>query len=332
MTSPHNGSRAKMVNLRRPLVFFAIAVVLSLAGLALPSPHDTSANVGGDDQTTWQAPTSPKPECTAVRDSLRPSGQLPEPGAMPSGSTMANIQARGRLIAGVDQGKYLLGYRNAQTGQLEGADIDIVRKIAQAIFGDPSKVQFVVRDVADRALLVEQGQVDVVVNTFSATCERQRSVEFSSAYYTATQRLLVPTSSGIKEVEQLENKKVCTSTGSTTEVALRKLPVELDVVTLPGIPDCVVALQQGKVDAVSSDDGILAGMAAQDPQTEVVGRSLATADYGVGMSPEQPDLVRFVNKLLERDRANGSLAATAQKWLSKELSPVPAIPPARYRD
>ncbi|MFF3389888.1 glutamate ABC transporter substrate-binding protein [Streptomyces sp. NPDC002669] len=332
MTSPHNGFRTPMVNVRRPLFLFSAAVVLSLAGIALPALHGTDANTSDSGRGAPRPPTSSQPECGTVKNSLRPGGALPEPGAMPSGSTMAKIHKRGRLIAGVDQGKYLLGYRDPQTGKLEGADIDIVRKIAQAIFGDADKVQFVVRDVADRALLIEQKKVDVVVNTFSATCLRQRTVEFSSAYYNATQRLLVPSRSKVKEVEQLAGKKLCTSKGSTTEVTLRKLPVRLNVVTLASIPDCVVALQQSKVDAVSSDDGILAGMAAQDPQTKVVGRPLANAYYGVGMSPEQPDLVRFVNKLLERDRANGSLAGSAQEWLGKELHPVPAIPDAAYRD
>jgi polar amino acid transport system substrate-binding protein len=245
---------------------------------------------------------------------------------------MAKIKARGRLIAGVDQGKYLLGYRDPQTGELEGSDIDIVHMIATAIFGDPNKVQFVVRDIADRVSLIEQGQVDVVVNSFTVTCARQKSVEFSTPYTTVQQRLLVPASAGVEQVEQLAGQKVCTSIGATNEAVLRKLPLHLQVVTLPGIPDCVVALQQGKVAAVSSDDGILAGMAAQDPQTKVVGRALAQTQYSVGMSPKQPDLVRFVNGMLERNRADGSLAASAQKWLGGQLHPVPAVPQAKYRD
>jgi polar amino acid transport system substrate-binding protein len=320
------------INVRRPVVILAVAAVLSLGSIALPSMHGNDSVAVTTDDAGAKAPSAKHRECGTIKDSLRPLGSLPSPGAMPPGSTMAKIQQRGRLIAGVDQGKYLLGYRNPQTGQLEGADIDIVRMIAAAILGDPDKVQYVVRDVADRALLIEQGQVDVVVNTFSATCDRQRTVEFSTGYYDATQRLLVPAKSGVDGIEQLAGKKVCTSIGSTTEVVLRKPQYKLDVVTLAGIPACMVALQQGRVDAVSSDDGILAGMAAQDPQTKVVGRPLANAYYGVGMQPRQPDLVRFVNRLLERGRANGSLAESAQKWLGAQLNPVPPIPSARYRD
>jgi polar amino acid transport system substrate-binding protein len=245
---------------------------------------------------------------------------------------MAAIAARGRLIAGVDQGKYLAGYRDPQTGELRGADIDLAHSIAAAILGDPNKVQFVVLDIADRVAAVERGEVDVVVDHFTVTCERQRSVEFSSAYMTASQRLLVPIGSGVREVEDLRGQRVCTSQGSTNERVLRELPLGLDVLTLRGIPDCVVELQRGRVAAVSSDDVILAGLAAQDPQTEVVGRSLASASYGVGMRPDAPDLVRFVNALLERSRADGSLAASNRRWLGGTLDPVPVPPPARYRD
>ena len=251
---------------------------------------------------------------------------------MPAGSTMAAIAARGRLIAGVDQGKYRIGFRNPSTGELEGSDIDIVRRIATAIFGDPSRVQFVVLNIADRQAAIQRGQVDVVVNSFAVTCARQRVVEFSSAYMGVSQRMLVPVGSGVREVEDLAGQRVCTSRGSTTEEVLRALPARLDVVTLPGIPDCVVELQRGRVAAVSSDDVLLAGLAAQDPQTEIVGRSLSDTSYAVGMNPAAPDLVRFVNAVLERGRADGSLAASDAFWFGDYVTPVPRPAPARYRD
>jgi polar amino acid transport system substrate-binding protein len=251
---------------------------------------------------------------------------------MPAGSTMAAIAARGRLIAGVDQGKYRIGYRNPVTGELAGSDIDIVHRIAAAIFGDPNRVQFVVLNIADRQAAIQRGQVDMVVNSFTVTCERQRVVEFSSAYLAVTQRMLVPVGSGVREVEDMAGRRVCTSRGSTTEVVLRALPITMDVITLPGIPDCVVELQHGRVAGVSSDDVLLAGLAAQDPQTEVVGRSLMDTEYAVGMSPAAPDLVRFVNAVLERGRADGSLAASDRSWFGGFVDPVPRPAPARYRD
>jgi polar amino acid transport system substrate-binding protein len=322
------------VNIGRPLGYLCVAGVLALGALLLPGGAAPDQLASGAVPGATSAPPSPtqSPACAGVRESLRPAGPLPAAGAMPPGSTMAAIAGRGRLIAGVDQGKFLAGYRDPQTGQLVGADIDIVHSIAKAVLGDPDKVQFVVLDIADRVRAVQRGEVDLVVDHFTVTCDRQRSVEFSSAYMTASQRLLVPVGSGVREVEDLTGQRVCTSLGSTTEGVLRALPLRLDVVARRGIPDCVVEMQRGRVSAVSSDDVILAGLAAQDPQTEVVGRALDHSSYGVGMRPDQPDLVRFVNALLERSRDDGSLAASYKRWLSGTLKPVPQPPPARYRD
>ena len=319
------------VNVARPLGYLCAAGALAVGALLLPA--GTAPAPASSPAVTVVPPVNtptPATPCADVRQSLRPDGPLPAPGAMPPGSTMAAIAERGRLIAGVDQGKYRAGYRDPQTGQLAGADIDIVHAIAKAILGDPDAVQFVVLDIADREKAVKDRKVDLVVDHFTVTCSRQRNVEFSSAYMTVTQRLLVPVGSGIREVEDLRGQPVCTSRTSTTEGVLRGLG--LNVVTRTGIPDCVVDLQRGRVAAVSSDDVILAGLAAQDPQTEVVGRALDHASYGVGMRPDQPDLVRFVNALLERSRQDGSLAASNQRWLGKVLDPVPQPPPARYRD
>lgn len=321
----------RSVTMARPVGYLCAAGALALGSLLLPgggpAPVPPAAAA-----STAAPPATGTAACTQTRESLRPEGALPAPGSMPAGSTMAAIAGRGRLIAGVDQGKYLAGYRDPQTGELVGADIDIVHAIAAAVLGDPDKVQFVVLDIADRVAAVERGEVDVVVDHFTVTCDRQRSVEFSSAYMTASQRLLVPVGSGVREVEDLRGQRVCTSRGSTTERVLRDLPLGLDVVALPGIPSCVVELQRGRVAAVSSDDVILAGLAAQDPQTEVVGRALDHSSYAVGMRPDAPDLVRFVNALLERARDDGSLEKSDRRWLGGTLDPVPVPPPARYRD
>jgi polar amino acid transport system substrate-binding protein len=322
-------SPRRPVDIRGPVLYLAVAAVVAVGSAVLPGSSGPAAAAPSATGPAAGSSTS-APACTTIQDSLRPQGALPAPGKMPEGSTMAAIQQRGRLIVGVDQSKYLVGYRNPLTGQLEGTDIDLVRQVAQAIFGDPTRVQFVVYDVADRAKAVEQKQVDMVVNSFSITCARQLTVEFSTVYQTAQQRLMVPIGSGIKEVEDLRGAKVCTSAGSTTERKLEDL--NLNVVTEAGIPDCVIDLQLGQVAAVSTDDIILAGLSAQDPQTEVVGRVLDTAGYGVGMSKDTPDLVRFVNAVLERGRQDGSIEGSYVHWLGGQLTPPPVPPPAKYRD
>ena len=328
---------ARGVNARRPAAYLVAGAVLALGGTLLSGPAAVGgpavpsppAQVGSGQAGSGPAPSAPA--CTEVRESLRPQGPQPAPGAMPPGSTMAVIADRGRLVAGVDQGKFHAGYRNPLTGDLEGADIDIVRRIATAIFGDPERVQYVVLNIADRAAALERDQVDVVVNSFTVTCARQRQVEFSAPYLPASQRLLVPVGSGIREVEDLAGQ---------TRLHLARLhhgarsaqPRSRRSRRSPGIPDCVLELQHGRVAAVSSDDVILAGLAAQDPGTEVVGRALDSSRYAVGMRLDETDLVRFVNGVLEGARDDGSLAASNQRWFAGLLDPVPLPAPPVYRD
>ncbi|SDJ22841.1 amino acid ABC transporter substrate-binding protein, PAAT family [Lentzea albidocapillata subsp. violacea] len=313
----------------------ALAAVLLLGACSAgpaPSevvPRSAAAPQPANASTVSAAPSSSAapPACDATA-SLRP-GPLPQAGQMPAGSTMATIAQRGRLIAGVDQNSYLMGFRNSFTGEIEGFDVDVARQIAKAIFGDEKKVQFRVVTAAERIPMLQSGAVDVVVRTMTITCERLRDVDFSQVYYQAGQRVLVRRNSGIAGVEGLADKRVCVASGSTSlgNVVNRAKTT----VSVPNWTDCLVMLQQGQTDAISTDDTILAGLAAQDPYTEVVGARFTDESYGVGVPKGQEDLVRFVNGVLERMRADGTWSAIYGRWLTP-LGPAPTPPVARYRD
>lgn len=325
------------VNVRRPTLYLLVAGVLALSTLLIPSGGGAVAGPQAEVPPPAGGPAAPSVPCDTVVDSLRPDGPLPAAGTAVS-PKLDEIRRNGRLVVGVDQSKYLVGFRDPQTGELQGTDIDIVNRIAEAIFGEPGRVRFVVYDVADRVKAVQSKEVDLVVNTLSITCARQQQIEFSSPYLVAQQRIMVARGSGISGVEGLGDKSICTSAGSTTERVLKELPVAtraedpMEVVTEANIADCVIRLQAGQVAAVSTDDIILAGLSAQDPQTEVVGGVLDTTDLGIGISKDHPDLVRFVNAVLEQGRADGSLEASYARWLGGQLNPPPVAPAARYRD
>ncbi|MEU4443730.1 transporter substrate-binding domain-containing protein [Actinosynnema sp. NPDC050801] len=260
--------------------------------------------------------------------SLRPTGAQPPPGQMPAGSTMARIQARGRLIAGVDQNTYLMGFRNPFSGELEGFDVDLAREVARAVFGDPGAIQFKVLTSEQRIPTLERGEVDIVVRTMTVTCERWQKVNFSTVYLQAGQRVLVPSNSEVTGIESLGGKRVCATKGSSSLVAVATAPSGPVPVSVPNWTDCLVMLQQGQVDAISTDDTILAGFAAQDPYTKVVGPQFTAEPYGMAFPKADEDFVRFVNALLERLRADGTWARLHERW----LGPAPAAPVAVYRD
>jgi len=275
------------------------------------------------------APSAASDESCNPTASLRPSPGI-TPGLMPAGSTMAKIAARGRLIVGVDQNTFLFGFRNPKTGLLEGFDIDIAREMARDILGDPAKIQFQALTSAQRIPALQSGQVDLVVRSMTITCKRLQEVAFSTVYFQANQRILARTNSGIREASDLGAKKACATTGSTsitTMMALRSPPTVYGVADWT---DCLVMLQQGQVDAVSTDDSILAGLQEQDPYLRVVGPSMSPEPYGIGVNRDTPDLVRFVNGVLDRLRADGTWQRIYTRWLSG-LGAAAAPPPASYR-
>lgn len=273
-----------------------------------------------------------EPDCTPqnLRNSLRPQGPLPAPGRMLAGSTMARIAARGYLIAGIAQDAFPLAFRDRDL-KVAGFDIDIVRDIAEAITGDREAVVFRPHPAAGRLEPVRSGDVDLVIAAVSVTCPRREKVEFSAVYYEASQRVLVNRGSGISGLDDLEGKRVCAARSTTSLETVLAGPPKPIPVGEPTPSDCLVLLQLGEVVAVSSDDTQLAGMVAQDLRTEIVGAPLSDEPYGVAIAKDSPDLVRFVNAVLESRTQDGRWQASYQRWLTA-LGPPPPPPTPQYRD
>jgi polar amino acid transport system substrate-binding protein len=279
------------------------------------------------------APTVASQECGDKLASLRPLNPMPKPGQMPDGSTMAKIAGRGKLIVGVDQNTYNVGFRDPFTGEIQGFDIDMARNIAQAIFGNPNAIQLRAVTSDQRIPALKNGDVDIVVRTMSITCDRLKDVNFSAVYYEAKQQVLVKKNSGVSGIDQLGGKRVCATNGSTSLSNIAQAASKPVGVKVSDWTDCLVMLQQGQVDAVSTDDVILAGMAAQDRYTEVVGQPLANEPYGMAIPLADTDFVRFVNGVLDQAKSNGTWAASYRKWLDDLIpGPPPAPPVPRYKD
>lgn len=272
----------------------------------------------------------PTSETCNATQSLRP-GVMPEPGSMPIRSTMASIIDHGRLIVGLDTGSNPFSFRDPITGDIRGFDVDIARAIAVAIFGQAGAIEYRVLSDSERTQALEDHTVDVVVKTMSITCDRLRDVAFSSPYYVASQRILSTRGSGIDGPDKLAGKQVCAARGATSIGRIQSLEPRARMVTTTTWSDCLVMLQQRQVDAVSTDDGILAGLAEQDPWVQVVGPGLGDEYYGVGIPKGQDDMVRFVNGVLTRLSTSGQWQQMYDRWLSV-LGPSPGPPIPVYRD
>ncbi|MFD4183576.1 glutamate ABC transporter substrate-binding protein [Rhodococcus sp. NPDC058514] len=283
--------------------------------------------------TVAPPPTGPpanEANCGDPTASLRPfPGVPPEP--PPPSASLAEIHGRGRLVVGLDTGSNLFSFRDPATGEIEGFDADIARELARDLVGDPNRVEFRILSSADRIPALMNSTVDVVVKTMTITCERREKVNFSTVYFQAQQRVLAVKGSGITGTADLAGRRVCAAEGTTSVGRIQQVQPDATVVTVQNWGDCLVVLQQGQVDAVSTDDSILAGLAAQDPYLEIVGEGLSVEPYGIGINKSDHDLVRVVNGSLERMRQDGTWTRIYDRWL-RVLGPSPGPPVPHYLD
>ena len=270
----------------------------------------------------------PVVNCGDARASYAPTGGLPSPGAMPAGSFMGQIQARGRIIAGVSADTLLFGYRNPLTGNLEGFDIDLIHQVSQAIFGDPNRVEYKVVTYAQRIPALLDGSVDIVADVMTVNCARWQQIAFSSQYFQAGQKVLVRRDSPATRIEDLDGTRMCAATGSTNIDNLKNYP-QITAVPVDDISDCMVLFQQGTVDSVTGDDTVLQGFKVQDPYTTIIGPPITDEPYGLGIARTHPEFVQFVNAILQRMRVDGTWKQMYARWL-QPTGPVPEPPPALY--
>jgi polar amino acid transport system substrate-binding protein len=270
-------------------------------------------------------PDEASQDCNATA-SLRPFATKPEADA-----AVADIRARGRLIVGLDIGSNLFSFRDPITGEITGFDVDIAGEIARDIFGAPSHVEYRILSSDERITALQHSEVDIVVKTMTITCDRRKQVNFSTVYLDANQRILASRDSQIAKVTDLSGKRVCVARGTTSLHRIRQIDPPPIIVSVVNWADCLVAMQQREIDAVSTDDSILAGLVEEDPYLHIVGPNMATQPYGIGINLDNTGLVRFVNGTLERIRRDGTWNTLYRKWLTV-LGPAPAPPVPRYVD
>ena len=298
------------------------------AMLGTPAPTLPPPSPAGMQEMPPQPPLPPD----ATADNCNPTASLrPFDNPADADAALATIRARGRLIVGLDIGSNLFSFRDPITGEIVGFDVDVAGEVARDIFGNPAQVEYRILSSADRITALEKAEVDVVVKTMSITCERRKQVNFSTVYLDVAQRILASRDSPITKPADLSGKRVCVAKGTTSLQRVREIAPPPIVVEVVNWADCLVTLQQRQVDAVSTDDSILAGLVSQDPYLHIVGPNMGTQPYGVGVKLDNTGLVRFINGTLERIRRDGTWNTLYRKWLTV-LGPAPVPPSPRYVD
>jgi glutamate transport system substrate-binding protein len=191
-----------------------------------------------------------------------------------------------------------------------GFDVDVAKYVAKELGHDEGDIQWVQSPSAQRETLISTGQVNMVVATYSITDERKAKVSFAGPYFVAGQDLLVKaTDTSITGPEALAGKKLCSVTGSTSAQKVKDKYPSVQLQEFGTYSECVAALTSGGVDALTTDNTILAGFAAQDQykgKLKVVGKTFSEERYGIGIKKGDKATCQKINTAIKKMIDDGS--------------------------
>ncbi|RSS03880.1 glutamate ABC transporter substrate-binding protein [Streptomyces sp. WAC00469] len=197
-----------------------------------------------------------------------------------------------------------------------GFDVDVAKYVAKKLGYDEDQIQWKEAKSADRETMLQRGDVQFIAASYSITPEREEKVDFAGPYLLAHQDVLVRADDdSIKSPADLNSKKLCSVTGSTSAQNVRdKLAPKANLLNYPTYSACLTGLQNKAVDALTTDDSILAGYASQDQfkgKFKLGGFKMTNENYGIGVK-KGSDLKDKINKALEEMVADGSWEKAVQ--------------------
>ncbi|MFF3350288.1 glutamate ABC transporter substrate-binding protein [Streptomyces sp. NPDC002779] len=189
-------------------------------------------------------------------------------------------------------------------GSFSGFDVDVATYVAKELGYEPNQIEWIETKSADRENALARGDVDFIAATYSITDERKEKVDFAGPYLLAHQDLLVKADSDITEGTDLNGKKLCSVVGSTSAQNIQdEIAPKAQLREYGTYSECIAGLQSGAVDAVTTDDSILAGFAAQEQykgQFKLAGLKLSNENYGIGVKKGDTETVNKINDALEK--------------------------------
>ncbi|MBD8103263.1 glutamate ABC transporter substrate-binding protein [Plantibacter sp. CFBP 8775] len=204
-----------------------------------------------------------------------------------------------KVRIGVKEDQPGLGYLDAATGERSGFDVEMATWIAASLGFEADKIEFKAIPSANRESAIVNGDIDYYVGTYSITDKRKEQIDFAGPYFETGQGLLVAADNDdIKGEDDLAGKTVCSATGSTPIQNIKDNFPDTKTEEFDTYSQCVEALNDGKVDAVTTDQAILIGYAAQFPDDlKVVGEPFSTELYGIGLPKGDDALRHFINTM-----------------------------------
>jgi glutamate transport system substrate-binding protein len=248
--------------------------------------------------------------------------------------TFQAMTQRGRVVIGVKEDQPGLGFKDATTGEYSGFDIEIARMVAAGLGFSPDQIDYKPIPSAAREDSIARGDVDYYVGTYTINDKRKQLISFAGPYFQAGQSILVRADeTAITGPQTLKGKKVCSASGSTPIQRVRDqgLTEPENIVEFQTYTQCVDQLLTSQVDAVTTDDAILAGYAAQQPdEMKLVGEPFSEEPYGIGLNKDDTALRNKINDLLQAAEEDGTWQKIYDGTLGLSGSPASAPEVQRY--
>ena len=246
-----------------------------------------------------------------------------------SPSTVAGAATNGKLTIGIAFDQPGLSLKTGDS--FSGFDVDTATYVAAALGVPAANITWKQADGDERQQLLTSGEADLIVTTFSITDERKQQIDFAGPYFVAHQDLLVRRNEEeITSPETLNGKRLCSVPGTTSAANVKeKYLGQIDLVELPTFSDCVKALADSEVDAVTTDDVILAGFAAEDQyrgKLKVIGKGFSDEIYGIGVKQGDTAMVEKVNAALKQYIDDGSWAKSLNSTVRPSGYSIPDPP------
>ncbi|MFD5108342.1 glutamate ABC transporter substrate-binding protein [Streptomyces cinereoruber] len=202
-------------------------------------------------------------------------------------------------------------------GTYTGFDVDVATYVARELGHAPSDIVWKEAKSADRETLLQRGDVDFIAASYSINDERAQKVDFAGPYLLAHQDVLIRADDdSIKQPSDLNDKKLCSVTGSTSAQNVKtELAPDAQLQEYGGYSECLTGLENGVIDAVTTDDSILAGYASQNEfkdKFKLGGFKMSNENYGIGVQ-KGSDLKDRINTALQKMVADGSWDAAVEK-------------------
>jgi len=229
---------------------------------------------------------------------------------------LEKIQDEKHFVVGINENSRPFAYRNINTMELEGFDVDLIKEVSKIIFGTDKIIEFKTLTPSNRILSLNSKKVDVIISTMTINQERLRVIDFSNPYFMTGQALLVKSNDTIRSGKDLNGRTLGIVLGTTAARNIKFIASNANIKGFKNYQEAFLELKHGNIDAISTDDVILQGIASNSNEYKILPERYSTEFYGIALRKDEysQNLKTAINEALATLEKSGKLLQIEKKY------------------